>query len=651
MKKLNRSLVATAILVATAAPAMAANYSVDRVGALPVLAQEIFGVRVPAEANGQADNILVKAPNLHIDLNTLVADGTLNGDIFAGAETSTIQFTLNNGVTFGENLSTTQAMAGANGGAGVLFGRAFGAAAGKLLPAVDAAGRAMTVAGYTYDGATFGATAAAVANNSIVFEVIQGGSTTDNNITIRFRRITTLEADALIGAASAVEANIAINSFEFGNYQLNDLVDSLNQDSTDKFVYMSNEYTPAAAADLLAAKETTPRDRLLGSAPLLSVVVTPNTDYGIVDGLRYISVASDQKLFTEAAYNNQFLANDDVRYVKLGSLNIRRTRVCNAAGAGCDVVISGEGIIGNQIIMGEDLNDYSFTADDVISATLNNLVLPVNHPYQTSGAALGRIFLDEAGSTCNDVTANPNANITGEVATINQPAGTATFNLTGNTTAAIELTTEVCFYANGVNRIPVQPANISLTAVENPINARYDNARASDEAYGPLVLDGCTASFFNVPLANNNSGDLAFLRLSNTSATASKGGVKARLFKMDGTVVTGTNTEADGLFTLGSELAQHATGVYTSAAVDNVDANGRTVAVSIPKAAGYDSAALDATGIDRLRLVAYGAFPYCEGLGLIRTANGNVVNMTATTQGNGDAQPDDTRLNRGNNTH
>ncbi len=648
MKKLNRSLVATAILVATAAPAMAANYSVDRVGNLPVLAQEIFGVRVPAEANGQANNILVKAPVVRVDLDTAAADGSLTGDIFAGAETSTIQFTLNNGVTFGENLNTTQALAGANGGAGVLFGRTFGGAAGKLLPAVDAAGRAMTVAGYTYDGATFGATALAVAANSMVFEVIQGGSSTDNNITLRIRRITDAEVTALVGAANVAVASVAVNSFDFGNYQLNDLVDSLNQDSGDKYVYLSNEYTPAAAADLLAAKETTSRDKLLASAPLISVVATPQTDYSIAGGLRYISVASDQKKFTEAAYNNQFLAADDVRYVNLGELIIRRTRVCTVAGAGCDHV---ESEAGNQIIMGEDLNDYSFTADDVIVASLNNLVLPTNHPYKTNGSALGRIFLDQAGSDCSDTAANPNANITGEVAVVDQPNGKAVFTLTGNTTAAIELPTQVCFYANGVDRIPVQPANITASVVEEPINARYDFARASDGNYGPLVLDGCTASFFNVPLANNNSGDQAFLRLSNTSATGSKGGVKAKLYKMDGSVVTGTHTEADGLFSLGGEIAQHATAVYTSNAADSVDANGRTVAYSIPKAAGFDGAALDATGVDRLRLVAFGAFPYCEGLGLIRTANGSVVNMTATTQGNGDAQPDDTLLNRGNNTH
>ncbi|MNG28736.1 hypothetical protein D3C84_1140380 [compost metagenome] len=43
----------------------------------------------------------------------------------------------------------------------------------------------------------------------------------------------------------------------------------------------------------------------------------------------------------------------------------------------------------------------------------------------------------------------------------------------------------------------------------------------------------------------------------------------------------------------------------------------------------------------RARLVLEGEFPTCEALGLIRTPNGTLVNMTSTTQGNfnGDSGP------------
>ncbi|EBX2782356.1 hypothetical protein DRL78_24600, partial [Salmonella enterica subsp. enterica serovar Hadar] len=66
-------------------------------------------------------------------------------------------------------------------------------------------------------------------------------------------------------------------------------------------------------------------------------------------------------------------------------------------------------------------------------------------------------------------------------------------------------------------------------------------------------------------------------------------------------------------------LKAHETGVYT--------------VTEVAKAFGIDGTNWNGAN-GRARLVLEGEFPTCEALGLIRSANGTITNMTSTTQGN-----------------
>lgn len=615
MKKLHRSLVASAVLVALATPAMADNYEVRlQTGTfVPVLGQEIFGQT--SASNGQADSILVQMPLVDIDLNTLDddaidadADDTW-GDHMAVDEISRIQLTLQQGVTFGEDVSSTQKAACANGENSILPSALVyditAGAAGTFVPAVACDG-----------------TPAVAAEGQVIWEVIQGGSPSDNNITIRFTN-------------NSPTNDVSLKLIRFGQVQLNDLVDALGITSPHAAM-LSNEYdaaTLAGAGDDLDAEESSEGIVVLASTKTVVVDAVPNT----MAALPRISVAANQLSFTNTLGNaalSDFDASDDVQFADLGTLQVRRAREATE--------FDNLGAAPNQIVFDEDLQPYGFTSDDELTVTLTDVNLPESNPYDTVG---GSIFLTELG-TC---AAPAGVQIDGD---IDWEAGTVTFDYGAENlnTTEIEATYKVCFVADGDIRIPVQQQTISAELAYDPINARYDNVTDDDGLYGPLLLNGCTASFFNVPLSNNAS-DLGYVRLSNTSSQDDvTGGVTGVLYRMDGSVVEGTNTNDNGEFPIGPEIAQHGTAVYTTADADLM-VDGDTVAYSIPKAAGFAAADIDATGVERLRLVVTGAFPVCEGLGLIRAGN-SVVNMTATTQGNGDAQgADDANDNRGNNTN
>jgi hypothetical protein len=148
-------------------------------------------------------------------------------------------------------------------------------------------------------------------------------------------------------------------------------------------------------------------------------------------------------------------------------------------------------------------------------------------------------------------------------------------------------------------------------------NIRYVDRTIPGNRLDEFWKNSCVASLFNLPSASVS--DQFFIRLTNTSDDGRDGKVRGVLYDQNGKryPATGSSYLTDSAGK--TSLKAHETGVYTVA--------------EVASAFGVDGA--NWNGVNgRARLVLEGEFPTCEALGLIRSANGTITNMTSTSQGN-----------------
>lgn len=286
-----------------------------------------------------------------------------------------------------------------------------------------------------------------------------------------------------------------------------------------------------------------------------------------------------QKQFTAATKPDDFDLDNVEKFIALGGLEIVRNKVPTGfAGAGLEA--------------GKETGvKFDFTGSDTVSLTLN-----ADAPL----AGYGKVYLSSAACTA------PVANVKFDQFTVVDPAvmtstiaiPTADINLDGGTTW------QLCAVVDGEKRIP-------QAAFSTVLNAKYVSARYTDSQvasdYGKVLRNGCQVTLFNLP--NVNAADNAFIRFTNTSDVA--GEVNAYVWNEAG-------EQLDVGATIATNIEGHATTVFHTSKDQQT---GVYLGNVLPEFAA-------STG--RSRIVLEGAFKSCEALGLVRSDNGTLVNMTST---------------------
>lgn len=290
-----------------------------------------------------------------------------------------------------------------------------------------------------------------------------------------------------------------------------------------------------------------------------------------------INVADEQQLFTNAV--GSLSAADFVtpgqNTLRLGDLTIDR------------------GTLGVVPANKEDGSLFDFTGSDVVTLSLSGTA-------DLSG--YGQFYLTTA-ATCDGVVATKVA--TGSALAANNLSVPMTFS----NTAVLGTTLQFCAETTGTQRIA--EAGISADLGVTYYSTRYTDSTSSAD-YGRVLRNGCQVTLFNLP--NVNAADNAFIRFTNTSSQA--GQVNAYVWTEDGTQI---DIDQEVVASLG----KHATTVLHT----NKDlTSGVYLGDALPQFAAT-------TG--RSRIVLQGAFPSCEALGMVRSANGTLVNMTSTVYSDG----------------
>ncbi|MBT0585042.1 hypothetical protein [Alteromonas oceanisediminis] len=453
-----------------------------------------------------------------------------------------------------------------------------------------------------------GAFSLAVAGgDTITYEVVQGGAIGDNTITFELSFDTDAGADGVI-----------LSGTTFEGYAVKNLTDALNPSSSDKKVRLGVEYVEGVEtvaggvlADEINLTATDTPLVIFGSQEPFDLTANA-TDF---TGTVRINVGNSEVTFTDANGiitsledgRSDFDPAGDVSTVNLGTLQL-------ALQAASTTVFPG--ITGN--VRKENGDDFDFQGGDE-----HTLAFSAGSGSFQDGSSF---FLSSAADCSTTAfTANTLTAAAGELTSFE-------LEVSGNTTQLTSLY-NVCYSVKtGANAATIpEVGQISATWNVDFFNARYDNIAEEAGPFGDLVRNGCIASFFNIPAVGNS--DTAYVRLTNTSGI-NEGDIRGTLYAQDGAVLGTADT------TIAPDLAVHATQVFSTEGANRTTAAGQDI-IDIETAFGVDGAT-EYKG--RARLVLKGAFDTCEGLGLIRTAGGSLFNMTATTQGNEAALP-----NNGNN--
>lgn len=275
---------------------------------------------------------------------------------------------------------------------------------------------------------------------------------------------------------------------------------------------------------------------------------------------------------------------------------------------------------------------------DLGTLKLSRGVVPAGQPGegQEAGKETGEIF-DFTGGDKIKLTLNSNSKLAPYGALTLQTGAcnvasagvVGTFSATGDATSAtIEVPTSsvnldastpwnLCATADGEQVIPQAKFDASVAATY--LNVRYTESKDTAD-YGQVLRNGCQVSLFNLP--NVNAADNAFIRFTNTSDVDVAGEVTATIWGQDGEKVL------ENELVLGA-LKPHATAVLHTSQTQGSDAASNVVYL------GEALPAFAETG-GRSRIVLNGAFPSCEALGLVRSANGTLVNMTSTVYSGGE---------------
>ncbi len=323
------------------------------------------------------------------------------------------------------------------------------------------------------------------------------------------------------------------------------------------------------------------------------------TSYEVGGRRARIDVADTELSFTGDLVTNtganaaqDFDADDNKPFVDLGTLKVVRTKY----NAGVDVVKKENG------------DDFDFQGDDKPIITLTSTA---------SMAAYSSVALNAVADACGTGTA---------VATGTPSGNSVTISLANQNTVQLEDGYNVCAIAGGATAIPESTFDAALAVTY--FNNRYTDS-ADTLSYGQVLRNGCQVTLFNLP--NVNASDKGMIRLTNVSELP--GSVRASVWTEDGQKID------DGAL-LTNTLAAHATTVFHTNA--NL-ASGVYLGDVLPEFAALTQG--------RHRLVLQGAFPACEALGMVRSPNGTLTNMTSTTYAGDDSRLGDEQSNTSNTTN
>lgn len=326
------------------------------------------------------------------------------------------------------------------------------------------------------------------------------------------------------------------------------------------------------------------------------------TNYSAAPGLRArIDVAATELSFTGSLVGNtgvgaaqDFDSSDNAAFVSLGDLKVVRTTY----NAGVDLVKKENG------------DDFDFQGSDQPLITLTS-----TQPL----TAYSSVYLNAPADACG-------AGVPVASATPVAGATSAVLNLAGQTTAQLEAGYNVCATAGGSTTIPESSFSAALAVTY--FNPRYTDSADTLE-YGAVLRNGCQVTLFNLP--NVTTADKAMIRLTNVSELP--GSVRGFVWTEDGRKI-----DAGSL--LAASMDAHATTLFHT---------NPSLTQGVYLGDVMSEFAAETTG--RHRLVLQGAFPACEALGMVRSPNGTLVNMTSTTYSGDDTRLGEEQSNTSNTTN
>lgn len=400
-------------------------------------------------------------------------------------------------------------------------------------------------------------------------KVTAGGTSNDNQVTI-----TITDATAVTNMQ-----NITVSGFKVKN--LKTLLERVGEDSvrsTSAVLEVRNNTTSNGPADFATAEAEEVIVAINGV-----VFASTNTD----SNREMLNIMNGQTNFTIA---KGALAKSDFGvgqpHVALGTLGVNR-------GVYKTIKAKKEDGISLFDLTGSDKLTITFSAESELDS------------YAGAG-----LYLAKAGTACGAAAQ--------KIAPASIAGQSAVFNLTGND-VTLDQSLAVCVEATGsrIEELKNLTANAEIAKDAKGeggyYSARYTNSKGGPLEYGSIGASGCSVTLFNLP--NVGAKDKGFLRLTNTSAYPGK--VSATVWAQNGTKL---ETETKILDT----LAPHATAIFHTnpAQATNLATNQVYLGDSLT---GFVAGE---TG--RSRIILQGAFPSCEALGLIRSENGTLVNMTST---------------------
>ncbi|WP_125865788.1 hypothetical protein [Stutzerimonas stutzeri] len=437
-------------------------------------------------------------------------------------------------------------------------------------------------------GQSVGAGAAFSQDSEYKVVVDQGGAIGDNTVTFK---ITNVSAKPSV-----------LQVVNYGQVRVKNLTAALERGVGTPTVSLGAEFRNVGTT----STDTQSAVVVLRSQPGVALDRPNNnghmTSYENNGGRARIDVADTELSFTGNQAGNtgdaaaqDFDATDNVAFVNLGTLKVVRTTYNNGA----------------QRVKKENGDDFDFQGSDQPVITLTS-----NAPL----TAYNSIYLNAPGTACGAagapvVAAAPVAG-----------ADSVQLNLAGQTTAQLEAGYNVCANAAGAVAIPESSFTASLAV--SYFNPRYTDS-ADTLSYGQVLRNGCQVTLFNLP--NVNAQDKAMVRLTNVSELP--GSVRGFVWTEDG-------RQIDAGSLLSANLAAHATTVFHTNPSLN---SGVYLGDVMSEFAG------ETTG--RHRLVLQGAFPACEALGMVRSPNGTLVNMTSTTYSGDDSRLGGEQSNTSNTTN
>ena len=426
----------------------------------------------------------------------------------------------------------------------------------------------------------------AVAVGDADIKDVTGGTAGDNQITITFNTVA---------AATNLLATTVLNQVEISGLKVQNLKGALERQGTGR--QRASVVTAEVRVDPVVGTnfENTNAPAAFVSVDGVQIdrTVTTVTDYATVGGRERIQVASTQLEFTGLtgpAASGDFDPTTAKPDLYLGDFTVVR---------GQTVVNPALGIAAGTAAGKETGVAFDFTGQDTMTFTLNS---------DTDFSNYGNLFLTPGAASCGGAyapatdyrfTVNQNT-VTVPTALVNIAAPGAAFSLCGH------------LGASGVAANKIPEASFSLAMDVDYFNVRYTDSH-DDIDYGRVLRNGCQVTLFNVP--NVNAADKGFVRLTNTSNLP--GEVNAYIWNEAG-------EQKDVSAQLLDNLDAHATTIFST---DASNANAVYLGDVLPEFAAETSG--------RGRLVIQGAFPSCEALGLIRSSQGTLTNMTSTTNSSG----------------